>query len=83
MNIFQRTKASPRFSTTTSPWGARNAKDVLVFANKGKYQKVENEMNRFVYITEKGKDGKPSKKKFSNGLANRRKREVVPFQIKP
>ncbi|MBU1528315.1 MAG: hypothetical protein KKB60_03935 [Gammaproteobacteria bacterium] len=83
MNIFQRTKASPRFSTTTSPWGARNAKDVLAFANKGEYQKVENEMNRFVYITEKGKDGKPSKKKFSNGLANRRKREVVPFQIKP
>ncbi|MBU0785141.1 MAG: hypothetical protein KJ798_14160 [Gammaproteobacteria bacterium] len=56
---------------------------MLAFANKGEYQKVENEMNRFVYITEKGKDGKPSKKKFSNGLANRRKREVVPFQIKP
>lgn len=63
--------------------GVGNAKDVLAFANKGEYQKVENEMNRFVYITEKGKDGKPSKKKFSNGLANRRKREVVPFQIKP
>ncbi len=60
-----------------------NAKDVLAFANKGDYQKVEIEMNRFVYITEKGKDGKPSRKKLSNGLANRRKREIVPFQIQP
>lgn len=63
--------------------GVGNAKDVLAFANKGDYQKVEIEMNRFVYITEKGKDGKPSRKKFSNGLANRRKRETVPFQIQP
>ena len=63
--------------------GVGNAKDVLAFANKGDYQKVENEMNRFVCITEKGKDGKPSRKKLSNGLANRRKREIVPFQIQP
>ena len=40
--------------------GVGNAKDVLAFANKGDYQKVEIEMNRFVYITEKGKDGKPT-----------------------
>lgn len=63
--------------------GVGNAKDVLAFANKGDYQKVENEMNRFVCITEKGKDEKPSRKKLSNGLANRRKREIVPFQIQP
>ncbi len=63
--------------------GVGNAKDVLAFANKGEFQRVENEMSRFVYITEKSKNGKPSLKKFSNGLANRRKREIVPFQVKP
>lgn len=63
--------------------GVGNAKGVLAFANKGEIKKVEEEMNKFVYITVKGKDGKPSKKQRSNGLANRRKREVVPFQVQP
>lgn len=63
--------------------GVGNAKGVLAFANKGEIKKVEEEMNKFVYITVKSKDGKPSKKQRSNGLANRRKREVVPFQAQP
>lgn len=63
--------------------GVGNAKGVLAFANKGEFNNVEKEMGKFVYITEKGKDGKPSKKKFSNGLANRRKREVLPFKEQP
>lgn len=63
--------------------GVGNARGVLALANKGEHSLVAEEMNRFVYITQKSKDGKPSKKLYSNGLANRRKREIVPFQARP
>ncbi|MCZ8016342.1 GH24 family phage-related lysozyme (muramidase) [Limnobacter thiooxidans] len=63
--------------------GVGNARGVLALANKGEHKLVAEEMNRFVYITQKSKDGKPSKKQYSNGLANRRKREIVPFQAQP
>ncbi|WP_370262403.1 lysozyme [Limnobacter sp.] len=60
--------------------GVGNARTTLAFANAGEFKKVEEEMSRYVFITLKDKAGKPSKKQRSNGLVNRRKREVVPFQ---
>ena len=61
--------------------GVGNAQEALALANFGEYQKVANEMAKFINVKIKDKNGKVHLQK-SNGLIKRRNREMAAFMLK-